>query len=73
MNGIITAMTSVFDSVFTWIKSAVTSCLELFYTKGAGDAQGELTILGVLAIIGLAISLFFLLVGLIQNFLHLRG
>ncbi len=30
-------------------------------------------ILGTLAVCGLAISVFFLLMGLIQNFLHFRG
>ena len=73
MAAIITAMTTVFDSVFTWIKSAITSCIEVFYTAGAGETPGQLTFLGVLALIALAISIFFLLVGLIQNFLHLRG
>ena len=73
MAAIITAMTTVFDAVFTWVKSAITSCIEVFYTAGTGDSAGQLTFLGVLALIALAISIFFLLVGLIQNFLHLRG
>lgn len=73
MASIVTAMTTVFDAVFTWVKSAITSCIEVFYTAGAADKPGELTFLGVLALIALAISIFFLLVGLIQNFLHLRG
>lgn len=73
MTGIITAMTSVFSAVFTWILTAINSVIPLFWTAGAGDTSGSLTFLGVLSIIGLAISIFFLLVGLIQNFLHLRG
>ena len=73
MAAIISAMTAVFDAVFTWVKSAITSVIEVFYTTGSGDAGGQLTFLGVLALIALAISIFFLLVGLIQNFLHLRG
>lgn len=74
MAAIITAMTTVFDAVFTWIKSAITSVIQVFYTAGSGEgAAGQLTFLGVLALIALAISIFFLLVGLIQNFLHLRG
>lgn len=72
MAGIITALTAVFDAVFTWVKSAITSCIEVFYTSGS-EGGGQLTFLGVLALIALAISIFFLLVGLIQNFLHLRG
>lgn len=73
MTGIITAMTSVFTAVFTWIQTAINSVIPLFWTAGTGDTGGQLTFLGVLSIIGLAISIFFLLVGLIQNFLHLRG
>lgn len=73
MAGIITAMTTVFDAVFTWLKTAITSCISVFYTAGSGDSAGQLTFLGVLALVALAISIFFLLVGLIQNFLHLRG
>ena len=73
MAAIVTSMTTVFDAVFTWIKSAITSCIQVFYTAGTGETGGQLTFLGVLALIALAISIFFLLVGLIQNFLHLRG
>ena len=73
MAGIITAMTTVFDAVFTWLKTAITSCISVFYTAGSGSESGQLTFLGVLALVALAISIFFLLVGLIQNFLHLRG
>lgn len=64
---VITAMTAVFDAIFTWILSAIEAVLAIFWT---GEA---LTFLGVLALIALGISVFFLLVGLIQNFLHLRG
>lgn len=70
---IITAMTGVFDAVFKWIMSAINAVIPIFWTAGTGDAGGQLTFLGILALIGLAISIFFLLVGLIQNFLHLRG
>lgn len=75
MAAIISAMTGVFTAVFTWVKTAITSVIEVFYTtSGTGEsATGQLTFLGVLALVALAISIFFLLVGLIQNFLHLRG
>ena len=73
MAAIITAMTTVFDAVFKWVKTAINACIEVFYTAGSGETGGQLTFLGVLALVALAISIFFLLVGLIQNFLHLRG
>lgn len=61
-------MTEIFSEVFTWITSAMQSVLGVFY-----NAETGFTVLGILAIIALAISIFFLLVGVISNFLHLRG
>lgn len=71
MTAIITAMTAVFTAVFEWIMGAISAVIPVFWN--ATEGGGELTFLGVLALIALAISIFFLLVGLIQNFLHLRG
>lgn len=64
---VITAMTAVFTAIFEWIIGAISTVVTVFY------ADGALTFLGVLALIALGISIFFLLVGLIQNFLHLRS
>lgn len=64
---VISAITAVFTAVMEWIITAITAVVAVFWT---GEA---LTFLGVLALIALAISIFFLLMGLIQNFLHLRG
>lgn len=66
-SAVITAMTAVFDAIFTWILGAIEAVLAIFWT---GEA---LTFLGVLSLIALGISVFFLLVGLIQNFIHLRS
>ena len=63
----LSSMTNIFTEVFNWLKLAMTSILEVFVV------DGNFTILGVLALIALAISIFFLLVGVISNFLHLRG
>lgn len=65
---VITAITAVFDAVMSWLATAIESVIPLFWSTDNG-----LTFLGVLALVGLAISVFFLIVGLIQNFLHLRG
>lgn len=64
---VISAITAVFTAVMQWIITAINSVIAVFWT---GEA---LTFLGVLALIALAISIFFLLIGLVQNFLHLRG
>jgi hypothetical protein len=64
----------VFSEVGDWIAGAVNDLIPMFYN--ANPAEGEtagLTFLGVLAVAGLAISVVFLIIGVIQNFLHFRG
>lgn len=64
---VLESILEVFESVGTWIASAVQNLIPMFYgTDG-------LTFLGVLAVTGLAFSVSFLIIGLIQNFLHFRG
>ena len=64
----LTSVFGVFTEVIKWISGSFTSIQELFYTTETG-----LTLLGTLAVCGLAFSVFFLLMGVIQNFLHFRG
>lgn len=73
MTAIITAITSVWTAIFTWITSSITSLIPIFWTDGSGSEAGQLTFLGVLAVLALGIAVFFLIMGVIQNFLHLRG
>lgn len=70
MLDIISDITNVFSAVADWIASAVQNVIPMFYQAGEG---GGLTFLGTLAIAGLGFSVIFLLIGLIQNFLHFRG
>lgn len=74
---IVTAVTGVFSAIGDWFVKFIPTLLALFWTPASGEGAsatgGSLTILGVLAICGLAISVFFLIMGLIQNFLHFRG
>lgn len=65
---IIVAITGVWSKIITWLTSAIASIIPIFY-----DGSTGLTFMGVLAICGLGISVIFLLIGLIQNFLHFRG
>lgn len=65
---ILTSILEVFSSVGTWIAEAVTDLLPMFYVAETG-----LTFMGILAVAGLAISVVFLMIGVIQNFLHFRG
>lgn len=61
----------VFDGVGTWLATAVQNMMPMFYVS-EGENAG-LTLLGVLAVSGLAFSVVFLIIGIIQNFLHFRG
>ena len=65
---ILTRIFAVFDSVGDWIVTAVNDMSALFYSSTDG-----LTLLGTLAVVGLAFSVVFLVIGIIQNFLHFRG
>lgn len=64
---VITAITAVFTAIFEWIITAIELVVPVFY-----GAEG-LTFMGVLALVALGISIFFLILGLIQNFLHFRS
>lgn len=68
MQAIITAITGVFTAIATWIADTIPSIVAVFY-----DSTNGLTFVGVLAVVALGISVFFLLMGVIQNFLHFRG
>lgn len=70
---VITAITDVFKAMGEWFVEFIPTLISLFYTAPAEGVSGGLTFLGVLAVCGLAISVFFLVMGLIQNFLHFRG
>lgn len=65
---VITAITDVFSAIGEWIVGAVTDLMPMFY-----NAETGLTFLGVLAVAGLAFSVIFLMIGIIQRFLHFRG
>lgn len=65
---ILDAILDVFSSVGTWITGSVSTLMPMFYT-----AESGLTFIGVLGVAGLAFSVVFLIIGIIQNFLHFRG
>lgn len=67
-SSILTAILAVFTAVGEWITTAVSNLMPMFYT-----AEGGLTFMGVLAVASLAFSVVFLIIGIIQNFLHFRG
>lgn len=65
---VVKSITGVFSEIGTWISDAINDLLPMFYS-----AESGLTFLGTLAVCGLAFSVVFLLISLIQNFLHFRG
>lgn len=70
---IIAAVTGVFTSVGEWIVSFIPSLLTLFYTAPVEGVGGGLTILGVLAIMALAISVVLLVIDIITRFFQFRA
>lgn len=70
---IITSIFGVFSETGKWLTQFIPTLITLFWNSGTADTPGSLTFLGILAVIGLSISVFFLIMGLIQNFLHFRG
>ena len=67
MADMVGAITTVWSEIMTWITTSLASVQTVFY------ADNALTFLGVLAVIGVAIGVAFLVIGVIQNFLKLRG
>lgn len=65
---VLTAILAVFAAVGSWIVEQVPMFFSLFYVADSG-----LTFLGVLGVAGLAFSVVFLFIGIIQRFLHFRG
>lgn len=62
-------VTDVFDGLGVWLISGLNSVVALFWVSDTGT----LTLLGILAVAALAVSVFLLLMSIIQNFLHFRG
>ena len=70
---LVTEITKVFGAVGGWIITFLQSIIPLFWVEGSGETAGHLTFFGILAAIGLAMSVFFLLMRVVENFIHLRS
>lgn len=68
MTGIISSFTGVWSDISDWIVDFIPKMVSIYYNTESG-----LTFLGTLSVVALGISVFFLIMGLIQNHLHLRG
>lgn len=63
----ISAITEVWTQIMTWITTSLASVQTVFYV------DNNLTFMGVLAVISVAIGVAFLIIGVVQNFLKLRS
>lgn len=65
---VIDSILEVFMMIAEWIPTAITSLVPIFW-----NAESGLTWMGTLSVVALAISFTFLLIGLLQRFLHFKG
>lgn len=65
---VLQSVLNVFTGIGEWLVDSVTALQPMFW-----NAEGGLTFLGTLGVAGLAFSVIFLIIGVIQNFLHFRG
>lgn len=72
-NTVLSSILDVFDAIGEWFSDFVPTLFSLFWSSGVDGSPGSLTFLGVLAVAGLAFSVVFLVIGMIQKFLHFRG
>lgn len=61
------SITEVWTQIMTWITTSLASVQTVFYV------DNNLTFMGVLAVISVAIGVAFLIIGVVQNFLKLRS
>lgn len=69
----IEAITAVWTSILTWLSTSFGSLESLFWTAPTSGGTGSLTFLGILAVVSVGIGVVMMIIGVIQNFLHLRS
>lgn len=73
LTAVLTSILAVFTAIGEWFSTAFTKLIPIFWTAGSGSESGSLTFMGVLAVCGLGMSVIFLIIGIIQKFLHFAG
>lgn len=71
--GVLTSILEVFTQVGTWFGTAFDKVIPIFWKAGESGTAGSLTFMGVLAVAGLAFSVMFLLIGIVQRFLKFQA
>ena len=59
---------AIWTSLVTWLTTNLTKVQDIFYSSESG-----FTLMGTLTAIGVAVSIVFVLIGTIANFVRLRG
>ena len=71
MTAVLTAILEVFTNVGEWIAGAFNTLEPVFWATT--ESGGSLTFMGVLAVASLAMSVAFLILGVIQRFLQFKA
>lgn len=66
-SSIVTAVTEVFTAIGTWLVSSITAMEAVFWANGA------LTFIGTLSVVGLAIAVILMVLAMIRSYLQLRA
>lgn len=66
-SSVITAITAVFTAIGNWLVGSITAMEAVFW------AEGALTFVGTLAVVGLAIAVILMVLAMIRSYLQLRA
>ena len=69
----VSAITTVWESVVTFLTGLFSDVTALFYTPGTGTTPGSLTFVGVMAVIMAGVAILLLVFNLIRSFFPMRG
>lgn len=74
---VVTSIFEVLGTIITQLVSLIGDLFEgvvtIFYKAGESGAAGELTFVGVLALVGVGVGLFWLGFGFIRNLIKMKG
>lgn len=65
---VLTDMFGIFNAVIEWLTTALQTVLGMFYD----NEEGKWTVLGIVTLVALAISIVFLIIGVIRAFIRFR-
>lgn len=66
-------ITDIITSFLGTLTSSLGEVVKVFYTAGVGSEPGQLTFIGILALLGVGVGLVWTIFGLVRNFIKMRG